>query len=114
MSQWTHVDASLGGVGADLSDEPTPQGSEGGQPLRSLGHGSWYWHADLRDRGEEDAPEIRDWFAALCKRVQARKASLEIDVEYGGRYEFDWDGERLVLDVPPLYREALSPSSGTS
>jgi hypothetical protein len=67
--------------------------------------GNWMWHADLRDRGEEDAPEIRDWFAALCVRIGPKSATLQIDVESGGRYDFTWDAERsvLVLAVPPLY-----------
>lgn len=111
MSQWTHVDGHLDGVKGDLSRESTPEGSEGGRELAELGGkfpGYWMWHADLRDRSEEDAPEIRDWFADLCVRVEPTTATLRIDVESGGRYDFTWDTARrvLILEIPPLYREA--------
>jgi hypothetical protein len=107
MSRWTEVDGTLAGVTADLSHEETPQGSEGGSPLsRYYQKGHWMWHANLRDRGEEDAPEIRDWFADLCKRTSPTKAALEIDNGYS-RYSFEWNvNDRVLrLDVPPLYRE---------
>ena len=109
VSQWTEADGTLAGVTADLSKEETPQGSEGGSPLsKYYGPGDWMWHANLRDRGEEDAPEIRDWFADLCERVSPTKADLEIDNGYS-RYHFDWDVDAQVLrlDIPPLYAAAL-------
>ena len=106
MSQWTECDATLAGVTADLSSEETPQGSEGGSPLsRYYQKGHWMWHANLRDRGEEDAAEIRDWFADLCKRVSPTKADLELDNGYS-RYQFEWDVDArlLRLEIPPLYQ----------
>ena len=107
MSQWTECDATLAGVISDLSREETPQGSEGGSSFsRYYGKGHWMWHANLRDRGERDAPEIRDWFADLCKRVTPTKADLVLDNGYA-RYEFEWDpvARVLRLDIPPLYRD---------
>ena len=108
MSQWTQLDATLAGVTADLSQEETPQGSEGGSKFsRYYGKGHWMLHANLRDVGEEDAPEIRDWFADLCKRAFPSKANLEID-NGNSRYQFEWDPEAQVLrlEIPPLYRAA--------
>ena len=106
MSQWTQVDATLAGVTADLSHEETPQGSEGGSRFsRYYQKGHWMLHANLRDCGEEDAPEIRDWFADLCKRTSPSNAALEIDNGYS-RYLFEWDVDAQVLrlDIPPLYQ----------
>lgn len=106
MSQWTEVDGTLAGVTTDLSQETTPQGSEGGSPLRRYYEdGHWMWHANLRDRGEEDAPKIRDWFTDLCRRTSPTAAALEIDNGYS-RYQFEWDVNALVLrlDIPPLYQ----------
>ena len=105
MSQWTQVEANLRGVTSNLAREETPQGSEGGSPLkRYYKKGYWMWNANLRDRGEEDAPVIRDWFADLCTRTSPTEAHLEIDNGYS-RYQFDWDVEAQVLrlDIPPLY-----------
>lgn len=115
MSQWTHVDGTLTGVKGDLTGEPTPEGSEGGRDLSQYMPGNWMWHADLRDSGEEDAPAIRDWFADLCSRVEPQEATLQVDVESGGRYDFIWDAERrvLVLEIPPLYREAWGDNAAT-
>jgi hypothetical protein len=109
MSQWIHVDGHLNGVAKDLSDEKTPEGSEGGHPLSKYMAHNWMWHADLRDRGEEDASSIRDWFVSLCQRTQPHDAELTIDVEFGGRYDFTWDAghQDLILEIPPLYRDAL-------
>lgn len=106
MSQWTKVDGSIHGVSADLVREETPQGSEGGSDLSRVGRDHWYWYASLRDRGEEDTPEIRDWFAGLCKRYSPTEATLEIDNGYS-RYQFEWNSAKQVLqlDVPPLYKD---------
>lgn len=108
MSQWTEVKASLEGVAENLANEKTPQGSEGGSQLERLGKGHWFWHANLRDRGEEDAPTIRSWFAGLCERTSPTKAELEID-NGCSRYQFEWDSESQVLRllIPPLYQGAL-------
>lgn len=109
MSQWTEVDGDLKGVKGTLSDGGMPTGSESGPTLRSYARGHWMWYGNLRDMGEEDAPELRDWFAALCRRAQPTEASLTVDVGSGGRYDFTWDTEQqeLVLEIPPLYREAI-------
>lgn len=108
MSQWMQVDGTLNGVVTDLSKEKTPQGSEGGELLeRYYKKGYWMWHANLRDRGEEDVPAVRDWFADLCKRAQPIEANLVLDA--GNRYYFEWDSAAQVLrlEIPPLYREAM-------
>jgi hypothetical protein len=108
MSQWTKVEGDLHEVKADLSHEPTPCGSEGGSALAKYMPRHWMWNASLRDRGEEDAPSIRDWFADLCRRTSPTKATLEID-NGDSRYQFEWDAEAnlLRLEIPPLYREAI-------
>jgi len=113
MSIWTHLSGHLSGVAVDLSDTTVPAGSEGPEysgihPAGREFPGTWFISGNLRDRDEDDAPGIRDWFAALCERAQPTEAELEIDVDAGGRYTFRWTDGALVLDVPPLYREALA------
>ena len=107
MSQWTHVDGHVNGVNEDLSDEKTPEGSEGGESLNQYMPHNWMWYADLRDRGEEEVPMTRDWFESLCKRTQPSDAKLRVDVESGGRYDFEWNGKNLALHIPPLFRDEL-------
>ncbi len=107
MSQWIQVEATLEGVVADLSKEATPQGSEGGAPLWRC-ESAWLWHASLRDRDEDDAAEIRDWFADLCRRTNPTVAELRIDTG-GSRYHFQWHAaaQNLCLDIPRLYQEGM-------
>lgn len=112
MSRWTHVEGHMKDVKGDLSNEPTPEGSEGGSGLSELRGfpGYWVWDADLRDRDEEDAPEIRDWFTDLCSRADPTEAELRIDTG-SARYDFTWDAETraLALSVPALYGEGGIP-----
>ncbi|KKK89199.1 hypothetical protein LCGC14_2735560, partial [marine sediment metagenome] len=122
-----------------LSEITPPTGSEGPtewvvdiQAGPSLSRGTVTFYGDLRDFGDEDVAEIREWWKKILGEVFslhpaelnvaqkgsyklalgqipwmfiARQAVLTIRVEWKGIYTLLWDGDKVVEYFAPEHGE---------
>src|SRR4051812_41259777 len=83
-----------------------PQGSEGAPHVAALEDGVWSVHGSLRDRDEDDVPDVRSWFERAATAIEAPRGTLELDPGLA-RSRFRWNGGSAQLEIPPH-----SPASG--